>query len=78
MSTPDVMGRVFEVIERHIADARAQEALLPTRQVIEAVRDNCADCGLSERQIEDLIIELAAREGVAVAFGASEAWHKVP
>ena len=75
---PDIMDLVFEEIERCVAEAGAQRGIVSTSIVGKRINATWPGCGLSKRQIEDMIIRLASKAGASVEFGEAKVWHSVP
>ncbi len=64
-----VTDRVFEEIERTVADALATEGVLWASTAARRVKKTYPSCAFTERAIEDLVIGFAAKAGVSVGFG---------
>lgn len=78
MGSADNMDQlVLEEIGRAVADAVAGGVMISTGPLRARILEACPGCGLSKRQLDDLIIGSAAKAGVAVAFSGHQAWTNV-
>lgn len=73
-----VTDLLFEEINRMVADAIAAERILWASTAAHQLKTSYPGCAFTENQIEELVIGFAAKAGVPVEFGHSQASGDTP